>query len=171
VGVSRGAHDRELGPFAGYEDHHSALVRFAYLVTGQREPARDLSQEAIVRAVGAGIDLKAPQARACLRATVANLWRRSLRRRAGETRALLRAGPPRTESRPDAEIDDRDAVWRALLAVRNDARVCLVLRYYEELSLAEIAEELQVPLGTVKSRISRGLRQLARALGETDEPA
>jgi RNA polymerase sigma factor (sigma-70 family) len=159
----------EPGPdaFEGLEPHYAPLRRFAYLITGDVGIAADLAHEAVERSVRAGLDLTAPKAMPYLRTTVVNLWRRTLRRRALEARALMRIG--RGSSLVDDDgADDRDQVWRALRRVRYDARVCLVLRYYEDLSLAQIADELGLPLGTVKSRLSRGLKELARHLGERD---
>jgi RNA polymerase sigma factor (sigma-70 family) len=162
---SRAPVDPYIGAFDGLEDCYAPLRRFAYLISGDAEIAGDLANEAVLRSVRAGLNLTAPKAMSYLRTTVMNLWRRALRRRALEARALIRAGPMPSVAREE-ESDDRDRVWRALRKVRYEARVCLVLRYYEELSLAEIADELASPLGTVKSRINRGLQELRRHLGE-----
>jgi RNA polymerase sigma-70 factor, ECF subfamily len=61
----------------------------------------------------------------------------------------------------------RDAVGRALPALSNELRMVVVLRYWGDMSLAEIAERLNIPLGTVKSRLHAALQTLRRRL----EPA
>lgn len=139
-----------------------------YLVTGDVETARDLAHEALTRAAAAGLDFRSPGAPAYLRTTVLNLWRRRLRRLASEGRALLRLAPPASFPSPDDAVADRDAVWRALAGVPYHSRVCLVLRYYEDLPVAEIAAELGKPVGTVKSLLARGLKRMATLLGERD---
>jgi len=61
----------------------------------------------------------------------------------------------------------RDAVGRALPALSNELRIVVVLRYWGDLSLAEIAERLDIPVGTVKSRLHAALQALRRRI----EPA
>jgi RNA polymerase sigma-70 factor (ECF subfamily) len=143
------------------EDQHAALGRFAYLVAGDLDLARDLTQEAFLQAAGRGLDLEAPASLPYLRAIVVNLWRRRFRRLAAEARALVRVGsvPP---AAGEEAVDDRDLVWRALRRLPPRIRVCLVLRYYEDLPVADIARELGRPEGTVRSWLSRGLARLAQ---------
>jgi RNA polymerase sigma factor (sigma-70 family) len=61
----------------------------------------------------------------------------------------------------------RDAVGRALSVLSNELRMVVVLRYWGELSLAEIADRLKIPIGTVKSRHHAALKALRRRI----EPA
>jgi RNA polymerase sigma factor (sigma-70 family) len=65
----------------------------------------------------------------------------------------------------DPEIDE---LWSRLSRLRPDERACVVLRYYDDLPLAEIAELLELPLGTVKSHIHRSLATLRTLLTEED---
>jgi RNA polymerase sigma-70 factor (ECF subfamily) len=67
------------------------------------------------------------------------------------------------------EREERLEVRRALATVKETFRAPLVLRYASELSYEEIAEVLGVSKGTVASRLSRGLRDLGRALGAERE--
>jgi len=64
-------------------------------------------------------------------------------------------------------VDDRDAVWRALLRLPPRQRAVIVLRYYEDLSEQEIAAVMGTSPGTVKSQAARGLRRLAGLLAST----
>jgi RNA polymerase sigma-70 factor (ECF subfamily) len=71
------------------------------------------------------------------------------------------------EPGPDGRLDQleqADLVQRALRAMPEHYRTVLVLRHYEELKFAEIAEVLEIPAGTVKSRMAEGLSLLARKL-------
>lgn len=147
------------------EDQHAAIGRFAYLVAGDLDLARDLTQEAFLRAAGRGLDLEAPGSLPYLRIIVVNLWRRRYRRLAAEARALVRVGSAPPPAGVDA-VDDRDLVWRALRRLPPRIRLCLVLRYYEDLPVAAIARELGRPEGTVRSWLSRGLARLAREVGD-----
>jgi RNA polymerase sigma factor (sigma-70 family) len=63
-------------------------------------------------------------------------------------------------------VADRIVVWNALRTLPARQRTVLVLRYFEDLSEAEIAEVLRVSLGTVKSRAARALDRLRAQLGE-----
>jgi RNA polymerase sigma-70 factor, ECF subfamily len=62
----------------------------------------------------------------------------------------------------------RDVVGRALPALSNELRMVVVLRYWGDMSLAEIAERLNIPLGTVKSRLHAALQTLRRRIGPTE---
>ena len=57
-------------------------------------------------------------------------------------------------------------LWEAVLRLPEDQRLVLMLYYYEELSVAEIAKTLKIPQGTVKSRLSRGRERLRELLRE-----
>lgn len=139
------------------------LGKFAYLLTGSLDLSRDLTHEALTKAAQSGLDFSAPWARAYLRKTVANLWKRRLRRLTMETKAWLAVSSIEATAQGTnlESLSDRDLVWKALLRIPHGTRVCLVLRYYEDLPLQEIAKEVGRPVGTVKSRINRGLKKMA----------
>ena len=65
-------------------------------------------------------------------------------------------------------VVDRAALDAALAGLADDFRAAVVLRDVADLDYAEIAEVLEVPVGTVKSRIARGRAQLAESLGNRD---
>lgn len=73
-------------------------------------------------------------------------------------------------SRRVTASDDRDAIDQALRQLPDDFRVAVVLRDVADLDYDEIAETLGVPIGTVKSRIARGRRQLVHLLGNQERP-
>jgi RNA polymerase sigma-70 factor (ECF subfamily) len=62
--------------------------------------------------------------------------------------------------------DEERQVAAALMSLPDHQREAVILRYYQELSLAEIAEALNIPVGTVKSRLSLGLGRLRSMLEE-----
>jgi RNA polymerase sigma factor (sigma-70 family) len=92
--------------------------------------------------------------------------RRSLLRRAGvEARFLARA---RAEVVPPPGDEEAMVLWQAVQALPPRQRAVLVLRFHEDLTEAEVARLLGLPLGTVKSLAHRGLARLRERLGTPD---
>jgi RNA polymerase sigma factor (sigma-70 family) len=102
-----------------------------------------------------------------LRRAVANQVRGGLRRRMLEQREVERRKVDWHEGvSPERSVDNAEIILPALEALPQNQRAVLVLRYYEDLSEDEIADTLDIPAGTVKSRCARGLEQLRRVIGE-----
>lgn len=147
-----------------------ALLSHAHLLTGSREAAEDVLQTALVRTALAWPRVRNqadPEGyvRVVISRTAASAWRRR------RWRERPTAEPP---DRPDGtdptrEVDERDAMWRALAVLPPRQRAVLVLRYYEGLSEAEIATVLGCARGTVKSQAAKGLDRLRRTLGTAAE--
>jgi RNA polymerase sigma-70 factor (sigma-E family) len=150
------------------------LLRYAYLVTGNSNDAQDLVQDALAAAWA-----KWPRVResrdidAYVRRMIANAhisrWRRHRRR---ET---LMADPRSSPSkRVDIDVavstsSAEDAMWTACLSLPRRQRAALVLRFYEDLSFAEIAAILDCPEATARSHVHRGLAGLRAVID--DQPA
>jgi len=177
--VPRRAADRdaEFSTFA--VEHGPALVRTAWLLCGDRARAEDLAQQALLRTYLAWARLTDPAAYARRVVATARIdtWRRH-RREVLTDPAELRAGmgaAPVRDARPahDAAADnaERDLLLRALLTLTARQRRVVVLRYLLDLPEAEVAADLGVSVGTVKSTASRGLAQLRTALAGMDGPA
>ena len=144
-------------------------------LSGDRAFAEDLAQQAFVQAWRQMRRLKSPGAfGGWLRAIAVNVWLQEARR-----------APARFES-PEADLPEPKAegpgsgdlaaarldLSRALLRLKDQERVCVVLSYSEGLSHAEIAEATGWPLGTVKSNVARGSERLRAWLlpqGEYDD--
>ena len=74
---------------------------------------------------------------------------------------------PGAEDSPDSQAatsDEAELVRRALMRLPEHYRTVLILRHYEGLKIIKIAEVLQIPIGTVNSRLSEGLARLSRLL-------
>jgi RNA polymerase sigma-70 factor, ECF subfamily len=82
----------------------------------------------------------------------------------------IRVEPCATDSGPEAQTTARLDVDAALRTLPEDQRVVLVLREYEDLEYAEIAAVLDVPVGTVRSRLNRARRALLDLLGNSEVP-
>jgi RNA polymerase sigma-70 factor (sigma-E family) len=142
------------------------LLRTAYLLTGDRASAEDLVQTALVKAYRHwGRITAAGSPEAYVRRIMVNERRTWWRRNRG--RELVGGVPERPARDELSAVDDRDAMWRAVLALPPRTRAVLVLRYWEDLSEAETAVALGCSVGTVKSQASRGLRKLQLALDGT----
>jgi RNA polymerase sigma-70 factor (sigma-E family) len=134
------------------------LLRTAYLLTHDWALAEDLLQTALVKAWGAWRRIDGdpePYVRKILVNTYAGWWRR--RWRAEQPTEQL---PERAGIDPHAGVDARDEVWRALGRLPRRQRAVVVLRYFEDLSEAQIAELLDISIGTVKSQASKALAKL-----------
>jgi RNA polymerase sigma-70 factor (sigma-E family) len=147
-----------------YQRHAGAAVRLAYLLLQDRSVAEDIVQDAFVRVAGRLIHLRDLGAfDAYLRRTVVNLSHSYVRRKMLE-RAFLRremATAERATARwPTSSFEDRELLWRALGRLPERQRAAIVLRFYEDLPEAQVAELLRCSPGTVKSRVSRGLEAL-----------
>jgi len=142
----------------------------AYRFLGSDEEARDVAQEAFLRAYQAiGTFKKEARFSSWLYQIATNLCRDRLRRR--KTRAtvsleaLEEAGPVMVETRPGAherllERDLARAVRRAVYELPEEQREVVILKEYQDLTFLEIAQALDVPVSTVKTRLYRGLGQL-----------
>jgi RNA polymerase sigma-70 factor (sigma-E family) len=150
-------------------DHGLALIRFAYVLCGDRGRAEDLVQDtylALYRRYQGELPLDAPVAYA--RRSIVNGQLSRLRRRSsGET--LIGEIP---EVPVDADLpDEQDAMWRTLAGLPDRQRAVLVLRYYIDLSDADIAQLLGTKEGTVRSLAARAFARLREhpALLATEE--
>jgi RNA polymerase sigma factor (sigma-70 family) len=126
------------------------------MMTGSKEEAEDIVHDAFVRlASGPRPVLEHPSA--YLRQVVVNQVRDRQRHRAVQLRHA---------TAPDGPVlDDEDKfVWQLFQALPLRQRQALVLRYYDDLTLAEISELLTCPLGTTKSLVHRGLENMRKEM-------
>jgi RNA polymerase sigma-70 factor (sigma-E family) len=148
----------------------AALLRLAYLVCGDLGLAEDLLQTTLTRTYLAwrridGIDSLDAYSRRVLLNTATSWWRRRWR---GERPTLEMPEQP-VADRVD-QMAERDAMWRLLGRLPARQRAVIVLRYYEDLSEADIALQLGLSVGTVKSHASRALATLRAHLGDDHAP-
>jgi RNA polymerase sigma-70 factor (sigma-E family) len=150
-----------------YVGRAPALRRTAYLLCGDWHVAEDLVQVAFEKVYAARRRLRHDAAlESYLRRTLVRAW-------VDETRRPHRRERP-VEHLPDGVVtdvahDDRAELLRAMATVPRRQRACLVLRFYDDLSVTETARLLGCTEGTVKSQTSRGLEALRGVLGEPRE--
>jgi RNA polymerase sigma factor (sigma-70 family) len=131
-------------------------LRLAHLLTGSVSIGQDVAQDAMAAVHKQWIDIENPAA--YLRTVVVNLSR-SAQRRSIRERLHLHGRAHTVTTIP--EIDE---TWHLLRQLPAAQRAVVVLRFYEDLSLAEIAEHLGKPIGTVKSTLHRALANMKEAL-------
>jgi RNA polymerase sigma-70 factor (sigma-E family) len=143
-------------PFADfYRAQHEPMLRLAYLLTQSRAIAEELVHDAFIRVQPRWAGLDEPAA--YLRRAVTNACYSYHRRRHLEQAVIPEPGGT-------AYAPEHDEMWDALAALAPRRRAVLVLRYYLDLSEAEIADALGCRPGTVKSMGHRALADLRKAL-------
>ena len=140
-----------------YRRERAGMVRLAHLMCGSNETACDIVHEAFIRLQRNWASAADP--RAYLRQIVVNLCRAHHRRRAVERRHSSMSSVPPMYLTPDV-----DETWHALATLSPKRRVALVLRYYEDLSIEDVAKMMGCRVGTAKSLIHRGLASLRQEL-------
>jgi RNA polymerase sigma-70 factor (ECF subfamily) len=143
------------------------LVAGLTLVCGSRAAAEDAVQEALARCwerSSRGEAIDSPEA--WMTTVALNLARSRLRRLRAERRASARIAP-REARAPAADVAD---LRRALARLPAREREAVVLHYYLDLSVAEVAAVQRVADGTVKTALHRARRALARALADEEIP-
>jgi RNA polymerase sigma-70 factor (sigma-E family) len=144
-----------------YVGRAPALRRTAFLLCGDWQLAEDLVQVAFEKVYASWSRLREPDA--VLRRTLVRCWVDETRRPHRRERSVAEV-PDRS-----VEAPERESLSHALAAVPPRQRACLVLRFYDDLSVAETARLLGCTEGTVKSQTSRGLEALRLVLGEPRE--
>jgi RNA polymerase sigma-70 factor (sigma-E family) len=149
------------------------LLRTAWLLTGHREHAQDLTQLAFAKTFAAWRRVRYDDAEAYARRVMVNSYIDWWRRAPWRERPTARV--PEHLVVPDhaTAADDRSALAAALAQLTRRERTIVVLRYYVDLTEAEVAAHVGVSVGTVKSTSSKALAKLRRSptLAATDLPA
>jgi RNA polymerase sigma-70 factor (sigma-E family) len=160
------------GDFADFGEFARAvmpgLLRYGHALTGNPHDAADLVQ-AVLEKVGVrwpSVYRKTTDPFAYVRRAMVNThiskWRR-LRRES------LVAEPPEVPAAAQPDALENEPLWQALRELPPRQRAVVVLRYYEQLSEAEIAKTLGIGTGTVKSQTSKAMSSLRGKLSRTDE--
>jgi RNA polymerase sigma-70 factor (ECF subfamily) len=166
--------DRELvlaaragrpGAFDGLVVRHwRPAWKAAYALTGSHAAAEDAVQEAFVKALArfATFDVSKPFG-PWIRRIAVNCALDDLRSRRASRARERRADRPSAPEPPDGGW-----LWSALGGLRSDRRTPIVLHHVLGYSFDEVAELLQIPRGTVASRVNRGLAELRHSLEVPD---
>jgi RNA polymerase sigma-70 factor (sigma-E family) len=155
--------DEEFIEFA--KASSARMQRAAYLLTGDPHQAEEAAQAALVRVYATWGRARYKDPYAYARTVLVNLvkdqWRRPMREYA--TEVMPERGAPRDMA---DDVARRRSLIHALRALSPRERAVIVLRYFLDASEADVARELDLALGTVKSLNSRGLAKLRITAGE-----
>lgn len=169
------------------ERHHDDLLRFLRRLTGDHQLAEDIFQDAFLQVHLSAHTFDTSRAfRPWLFTIAANKARDQLRKRTRRAELELSAPAGGDSDRPATFVDlmeidvpgpdaaaleaERDAaVQRAIERLSLPLREILLLAYFQRLSYAQIADELGIPLGTVKSRLHAAVAAFARAWRATQD--
>ncbi|WP_109474839.1 sigma-70 family RNA polymerase sigma factor [Ornithinimicrobium cavernae] len=158
--MSRNQAEREFEEF--YTAAAPRVVHLVYATTGDMTIAQDSTQEAFARAwqrwatIGT-YDEPLAWVRTVARRLAISAWRKQ----GAQDRAYVRHGVP---AAPDGPGVDRVAVLQAMQTLSDPIRESMALYYIADLSIEQIARETGAAVGTIKSHLHRGRRQLAVAL-------
>jgi RNA polymerase sigma-70 factor (sigma-E family) len=174
VGTRSGERDEAVA--ALWSGHRVELTRLALGMTGEIGRAEELVQDAFVALLSRWGQLRDPSAALhYLRRVVVNggrgEWRRRRRDevRTQQAGAAQEIGAAEHRRRESVLVEVQVDVFRALVQLPVRKRACVLLRHYADLGEAEVADLLNVSVGTVKSQTSRGLQQLSELLSEQGE--
>ncbi len=150
--------------------HQEPVFRLAYLLLGDPDDARDIAQETFIRTYQHldRFDETRPL-RPWLMRISSNLARNRKRSLERYWRALERAARRQPVEHSTLDSGDADELWQAIRRLKHADQQVIYMRYFLEVSEAEMASTLDIPRGTVKSRLHRALSRL-RVLVETEFP-
>lgn len=150
-----------------YRQYADDVLRVSFFYLGDRQQAEDVTQDVFVRLLTRKPDLEPGKEKAWLLKVALNRCR-DLWRAAWVKRVVL--GSPAMELAPaPGNIEDRLEKQELLEAIRklpSEFKKVILLHYYQGYGISEIAEMLNVPEGTVSSRLSRGRKKLEEILKE-----
>ena len=154
--------DEEFGRFVAARGR--ALCRTAYLLTGDWQAGEDLVQEALTRSYLRRRRLRSPAALEPYARKVLVTLFLSSRRRLWHRELPFADVPEQAANGQLDAVEDRSGLWSALLALSSQQRAVLVLRYFEDLTEADIAAVLDCSPGAVKTHAARGLARLRKSM-------
>jgi RNA polymerase sigma factor (sigma-70 family) len=155
---------------AMFDEHASGLVHMVRLFVDDRNAAEDLVQEAFIRLARSAHRIEDPRkAAAYLRSIVLNLARDHNRRGLVSLRHRLPLDYRQALVEDVVELaEEHQQVVETLRTLPRRQRDCLILRYYDEFGIDEIAETLGISRNSVKTHLTRGMRALATGLSAPD---
>jgi RNA polymerase sigma-70 factor (ECF subfamily) len=147
------------------ERHYALLYRYAYRLSGSAADAEDLTQQAFLTAQRRFPQLRdLSRAKAWLCAIVRNTYLKGLRATKGVSLVSLDRIAEQSDTGPIDSFVDQEQLQLALNELPEAFRTPLIWFYFEDFSYKEIAERMELPIGTVMSRLARGKAHLRAQL-------
>ena len=147
------------------EERGEALTRYAYLISGNRDDASDLVHDALVKTFGRlrnGFGIAS--AEAYVRRAILNTYLDRGRKISRWRKIAHLTVEPDIHESADADTEARLDLQSQLMKLRPRERACIVLRYYEDLKVDDIAATLDISSGAVKRYLSDALGRMAVSL-------
>ncbi len=168
--VARARTGDDLAWEALVRQHQEPVFRLAYLLLGDPDEAKDIAQEAFIRTYQ-NLDRfdETRPLRPWLMRVASNLALNRKRSLLRYWRNLERAARERPAKQASLDPSDVEELWQAVRRLKHDDQQVIYLRFFLEISEAEMASTLEIARGTVKSRLHRALSRL-RDLIETEFP-
>jgi len=167
--VRRADTERDRAIEALFDRHYAPMCRLAYVILGDAALAEEIVMEALIKTFsGWGRIRDVSRADAYLRRAVVNLCRSKIRRKTIEARVNAVSFRRAELKQPDWDPESHETsrlVWSAVRGLPERQRACVVLRYFEDLPEAQIADVLGCSVGTVKSQLSKARSKLEKSLG------
>jgi RNA polymerase sigma-70 factor, ECF subfamily len=144
------------------EQHYDSLFRYAYRLSGSAADAEDLTQEAFLKAQAQLQSLRDPaRAKPWLFAILRNAYlHRARSDRAHRQVPLDAVGDLPDDPPPEVPEIEPEELQRALNDLPEGFRTPVILFYFEDMSYRDIAEQMELPIGTVMSRLARAKAHL-----------
>lgn len=152
-----------------YEKYANDVLRVSYFYLGDRQKAEDVCQDVFVRLITNAPELQEGREKAWLLKVALNrcrdLWRGAWVKRVvlGSPAFELVPAPDDTEKR-----EDEEALMTAIHQLPASFRESILLYYYQGFGISEIAKMLDLPEGTISSRLSRARKKLEEILKESE---
>jgi len=164
--LAQQSYEQEFAEFMAANSQ--TLAQAAYLLTGSQDQAEELVQEALTRTF---MHWRKARRDPLAYARKALSGRRLAAKRSHEREPAMPQVPDQPIDSSEKAVADRDRLNRALSTLSERQRKIVVLRHLMGLSEQEVADDLGVSVGTIKSTASRGLAQLRAVLEADDEAA
>jgi len=151
--------------------YHGPLYRYAYRLTGSQQDAEDLTQHAFLTAQSKLGQLKdKSKVQAWLYTVLRNSYLKVLRKKVPTNASAVELKIDEIPSRAEEHQYDFDSqlLQNALNDLGDEFRIVVVMFYFEEYSYKEIAEKLNLKIGTVMSRLSRAKGRIRQRLLATE---
>lgn len=167
--MERADADRDREVAALFDRLYGPMCRLAYVIMGDEATAEEMVMEALIKTFSSWRRIRDyDRVDAYLRRTVVNLCRSKIRRKVIEARVNATTYKREQLRAPDWDPERHETsrvVWEAVRHLPPRQRACVVLRYYDDLSEAQIADALQCSVGTVKSQLAKSRSKLEKVLG------
>jgi RNA polymerase sigma-70 factor (ECF subfamily) len=146
-------------------EHHAAVYRLAFRLSGSAEDAEDLTQQVFLVAQQKSEQVRrADSARSWLLATLRNCYLKSRQQCVPIPAAAVSVDVQQIPDAIPEEPIDGEQLQRAIDSLPDAFKLVVLMFYFEQYSYREIAEQLEIPVGTVMSRLSRAKGHLRARL-------